>query len=66
MKRKTAVRAGEVLDHDKRSGFLFICRMFASKSLLGKDKDFDGGGNRKQGVVLWSYKNFTVDMAGVK
>jgi len=64
--KKDSNKSREVLDHDKRNGFLSLCRMFASKSLLGKDKDFDGGGYRKHGAVLWSYKTFTVNVAGVK
>jgi len=40
--------------------------MFASKSLLGEDKDFDGGGYRKYVAVLWSYKTFAFNVADVK
>ena len=38
--KKESSKSKEVSDHDKRNGFLFLCRMFASRSLLGKDKDF--------------------------
>jgi hypothetical protein len=42
--KRDSSKSREVLDHDKRNDFLVLCRMFASRSLLGKDKDSDGGG----------------------
>jgi len=57
--KKESSKSREVSDHDKRNGFLFLCGMFASRSLLGKDKDFDGGGykTRCSSVVILNMHN---------
>ena len=56
--KKESSRSREVSDRDKRNGFLFLCRMFASRwHFRGKIRILMLA-DTKHGAVLWSYKKF--------